>query len=109
MNVYDSKGKLINQFGDFGKDAEEFKFQSKLWVVNDMLFIADTRNNRIKAYSPEGQVLFNFGKFGRGPGELRIPGGQRYFSRDSLNQTNCYYINATGDIIDTANETTEKC
>ena len=107
--MYNSKGDLINQFGEFGEDLEEFKFQSKLWVVDNKLYIADTRNNRIKAYSPEGKVLFKFGQYGRGPGELRTPGGQRYFTRDSLNQTNCYYINATGDVIDTSNDTKEKC
>jgi DNA-binding beta-propeller fold protein YncE len=41
----------------------------------DTVIVADTLNNRIVRFSPEGEVLATFGSAGEGPGQLNMPWG----------------------------------
>lgn len=51
-------------------------FNRPLGVTTDgsgRIYVADSANNRIVVYSPNGKFLFTFGKFGPGQGELNYP------------------------------------
>ena len=37
------------------------------------VYVADTHNNRVVVFSPKGEVLKMFGKYGKGPGEFIYP------------------------------------
>jgi hypothetical protein len=39
------------------------------------VYVADSGNNRIQKYSPEGELLASYGRKGQGPGEFQIMGG----------------------------------
>jgi hypothetical protein len=39
------------------------------------VYVADSGNNRIQKYSPDGEFLASYGKKGQGPGEFQIMGG----------------------------------
>ena len=43
-----------------------------LKAYNDMLIVADFTDMRIKMFSPQGKLIYTYGKIGRGPGEFNI-------------------------------------
>jgi len=54
-------GELITQWGGRGKGLEEFDGVRGLGIGEDgTIFTTDTFNRRVKAYSPEGRVLWSF-------------------------------------------------
>jgi tripartite motif-containing protein 71 len=42
--------------------------------LNNYLYVSDNDNHKIKVFDPDGNLKFQWGKFGEGPGEFRYPG-----------------------------------
>lgn len=60
---------FVRKFGQFYKP-----FDIALDAEGNV-YVADSGNNRIQKYSPEGEFLASYGKKGQGPGEFQIMGG----------------------------------
>lgn len=57
-------------------NAEDVSFPRGIAADRDgNYYIADTKNARIRKYSPDGKVLLTFGTYGEGSGNLREPHG----------------------------------
>lgn len=58
--IYDGKdGTVISQFGTRGNQADQFDIPHGIvWGDDGNLYISDTLNRRIKAYTPEGRRLY---------------------------------------------------
>ena len=73
IQVFDERGTLTQVMGRFGSGALELAFPDAAWLDNrGELFIADTGNNRIQVWTPDGRFLREFGRGWR-PGALRNP------------------------------------
>jgi len=64
------KVELLYKLGS-DKENEDF-YGPRSFAVNleGRIYILDTRNSRVQCFSKEGEFLFSFGRYGRGPGEL---------------------------------------
>lgn len=69
--VFDKKGKYKRVFGTGGVFYKPtgIAINSKLKIV----YVVDTKDHNIKAFTLEGKKLFSFGKRGRGDGEFNFP------------------------------------
>lgn len=55
------EGELINQFGGRGRGLEQFdSVRGVDFGVDGTIFTSDSLNRRVKAYSPEGRVLWSY-------------------------------------------------
>jgi DNA-binding beta-propeller fold protein YncE len=61
----------IATFGSTGSALEQFLFPYDLVVRNDLLYVADSNNNRVQVFDLEGQFQFAFGETGVGDGQFR--------------------------------------
>jgi len=74
VQIYDEKGKLINSFGEKGKEPGQFYYPKALAQDSKgNLYIADCWNHRIQKFSPELQFLTAFGSYGNKEGEFNEP------------------------------------
>jgi DNA-binding beta-propeller fold protein YncE len=74
IQVFSPQGKYLKHWGAFGEGEEDF--QRPMAVVYDgdqLLYIADTVNNRIKACTLDGQLSHMFGEPGENPGQFSFP------------------------------------
>ncbi|PKK91788.1 MAG: hypothetical protein CVV64_03750 [Candidatus Wallbacteria bacterium HGW-Wallbacteria-1] len=61
-----------------GEGSNDGNLKQPLDVATDRegrIFIADTANNRIQVFTPDGNLSFKFGKMGQGKGYFRSPCG----------------------------------
>lgn len=59
VGVFTEEGELITQFGQLGKGPEDFDGVRGVAMAEDgTMYFADTHNARVKAYSPEGALLW---------------------------------------------------
>lgn len=57
--LFDLDGDLINQWGSRGDDEEEFDLPHGVAIGPDgNVYVSDTQNHRVKAYSKEGRLLW---------------------------------------------------
>jgi DNA-binding beta-propeller fold protein YncE len=69
-------GKALATIGKRGGEPGEFNFPTNLSVGKDgRLYVADTLNFRIQAFTREGAVVHTFGELGDSPGRLNRPKG----------------------------------
>lgn len=77
--IFDSKGNIRHIFGKEGHSNGEFCLpQFICWdEFNQRLFVADTANSRVQAFTLDGRFLFSFGEFGFKKNEsyLKYPSG----------------------------------
>lgn len=81
VQVFDACGRLLSpytstatQIGSTGT-APGFLYHPYGIFASDALWIADTGNNRVEAFSQTGQFLFAFGSLGGGDGQFNAPTG----------------------------------
>ncbi|MDZ4168907.1 MAG: 6-bladed beta-propeller [Coriobacteriia bacterium] len=61
--VFDTEGKLLNQFGQPGMGPEGLNHPGGIAVDRDgRIYVSDSNHNRVKAYSPEGELLWVSGR-----------------------------------------------
>ncbi len=65
---------LLDAWGETGKGPGELLQPTGIAVSKDgTVFVADTGNNRIQAFTSDGQLLWQFGRAGEAAGEFRRP------------------------------------
>lgn len=65
-------GRVLSSFGSEGSDEGQFKFPRGVAVDEQgYIVVADSGNNRIQIFSPEGNFLKSFGGWGSGDGEFK--------------------------------------
>jgi DNA-binding beta-propeller fold protein YncE len=67
---YTANGKIIKQWGSFGRKAGQFNLPHALAWDEDRreLFVADRMNSRVQVFSEQGQFLREYGGRGKGWG-----------------------------------------
>jgi len=80
---YDSSGKLLSRRGEYGKKVHVNEIHvysasiKSAWGMgidrNDNIFVAETGENRIQVYDPNGVFLMEWGSKGSGDGQFRGP------------------------------------
>ncbi|MBT5471694.1 MAG: hypothetical protein HOK41_13920 [Nitrospina sp.] len=74
IQIYDSQFKLINSFGEKGKEPGQLQYPKGIAVDGEgNIFVADSWNHRIQKFDSQGNHLQAFGSCGDGKGELNEP------------------------------------
>lgn len=67
---------MVTEFGAWGSESNQLWFPGRLALWSNLVYIADTRNNRIQVWDRLlGENLYSYGSYGTGPGELNWPQG----------------------------------
>ncbi len=57
--IYDTQGQVISQFGTRGNQKDQFDNPHGIaWGADGNIYVSDTLNRRIKAYSPDGRLIY---------------------------------------------------
>ncbi len=57
--VFTTDGELVSQFGSRGNGEDQVDLPHGIvWQSDDVILVSDTQNRRIKAYSPDGRLLY---------------------------------------------------
>jgi subtilisin family serine protease len=76
IQVFDSKGKYLFQFGKSGTGNGEFSSPFGIAIdAEGKVWIADTGNGRVEKFDSAGKYLEQFGELGNGPGQFGGPLG----------------------------------
>jgi DNA-binding beta-propeller fold protein YncE len=85
IEKFDSDGDFITQWGQRGSGLGQFHFGSSqnpseppgggIAVAGSYVYVADTGNDRIERFNPEGGEAFEWGSEGSGAGEFSHPRG----------------------------------
>jgi DNA-binding beta-propeller fold protein YncE len=60
--VLDENGSFLFHWGSYGREIGQFSFPNGLEVSSGRLFISDTNNLRVQAYTLRGELLWNVGE-----------------------------------------------
>ena len=72
--MFTLEGKFIRRFGSQGSGPGQLnKPYGVALDSSDMIYVADSNNNRICVFSPEGQFLKSFGSEGEAQGQFKQP------------------------------------
>ena len=70
---------FVGGWGGFGPEPGNLEFPRALGAVADDpaggVAVADTANNRVQVFAPDGRLVSHWGIAGRGPGYVTRPGG----------------------------------
>ncbi len=74
IQIYDSQFKLLNSFGEKGKEPGQLQYPKGIAVDGEgNIFVADSWNHRIQKFDSQGNHLQSFGTCGDSKGELNEP------------------------------------
>lgn len=74
VTVFSPDGKVVGTWGGRGKDLDQLDMPQGIAVGDDgVVYVADTLNSRVKAFTPEGQFLWASAPGTSGGGN--VPGG----------------------------------
>ena len=75
VQKFTRKGEYINGWGNFGTEPNQLNFPWGIAIdpINQSILIADWRNDLVKRFSTDGELLQVIGKPGRGVGEMTRP------------------------------------
>lgn len=62
VSVLDENGNFLFHWGSYGKEIGQFSFPNGIEVSSDRVFISDTNNLRVQAYTLRGELLWNVGE-----------------------------------------------
>jgi len=63
VQVFDSSGKFLFKFGQYGNGDGEFDYPAELALDKyGKIYVADAYNNRIQVFDSSGEFLFKFGR-----------------------------------------------
>ncbi len=70
----DGERKFLTQWGTFGEEAGQFNRPMAIDMgLDGSLYVADTGNNRVQRFAPDGTPLGVIGELGCAPGQLKDP------------------------------------
>jgi sugar lactone lactonase YvrE len=77
VKIFSLEGKLIGKIGGLKGDAPgHFLYPTYVWVdANGDVYVADTMNCRVQAFSPEGKYIRSYGERGDAFGQFSRPKG----------------------------------
>lgn len=86
VQVFDREGALLHSFGDHGDSPDRnFSFPTGFAVdARGRLWIADAFQHRLKVFSLDGKLLFNFGQMEEKEGGFFFPVDLCFGARDTL-------------------------
>lgn len=71
-----SSGKLVRRFGAPGIEPGQFNFPTHIFLdAAGKIYVTDSLNFRVQAFSPEGKYLFHIGQLGDATGHMAVPKG----------------------------------
>ena len=73
--VFDQGGLLKNTIGGMGGGDGYFYLPCGICIIGEVMYVADSDNNRIQKLTTGGKFLRKFGTEGLGQGQLRYPNG----------------------------------
>ena len=73
--VFDQGGHLKNTFGKYGSGDGQFNAPCSIFIIGEVMYIADCLNHRIQKLTTGGEFLNSFGEEGSGNGKFRCPRG----------------------------------
>ncbi|HZZ80884.1 MAG TPA: NHL repeat-containing protein [Gemmataceae bacterium] len=77
VGVYDWAGKLVREWGKFGKNDGEFNQPGGIVLApGDTVYVADQCNHRIQKFNTAGKFLAKWGSYGKKPGQFDGMGPQ---------------------------------
>ena len=82
--VFDQTGQLKNTIGSSGSGDGQFSHPSGISIKGEVLYVADTVNNRVQKLTSSGKVLHKFGQQGSGQGRFSWTGGVIIDSNNKL-------------------------
>jgi hypothetical protein len=62
--VFDSLGTVIHRFGQTGSGAMSFNTPKSIAIANNIVYVADTYNDRIKAHTLDGKFIYQLENIG---------------------------------------------
>ena len=75
ITIFDKDGNYVSHWGAHGSGDGELDRPAGLAIRDGVLYVVDSRNNRVQKFTLDGQYISQFGSFGSGPGELNTPWG----------------------------------
>ncbi len=76
VRAYGTNGKHLFDFGQRGKDTEEFNYPTNISLDREgNVYITDAMNFRVHVFDQDGHYLYDFGRAGDGPGTFSKPRG----------------------------------
>ncbi len=85
VSAAQSRGVMIQQWGEFGDRPGQFKYPTMIAVDRGgAVYVADQHNHRIQKFSPDGLFLAMWGRQGDGAGEFNYPYGVAVDSRGDV-------------------------
>ncbi len=75
IQVFDSSGNYIAQWGSFGNGNGQFYSPKSLAKQFNNIYVVDTGNNRIQKFDASGNYLLQWGSPGSGNGQFNHPEG----------------------------------
>lgn len=83
VQVFDSAGNYVRQWGEFGGDPGQFNEPWGIAVDDETVFVADTWNHRLQKFTHEGDLVGVIGQSGS-PADGQLGGGLFFGPRDVL-------------------------
>ena len=63
VQVFDSSGKFLFKFGQYGHENGEFDYPGEIAIdKSGKIYVVDSRNHRIQVFDSSGEFLFKFGR-----------------------------------------------
>ncbi|XP_064388609.1 E3 ubiquitin-protein ligase TRIM71-like [Halichondria panicea] len=75
ISVFDQNGSNIRTIGRFGSADGQFSGPFGIALKGDIIYVADTSNDRIQKLTLDGKFISKFGSSGSGNGQLSTPRG----------------------------------
>ena len=67
MQVFSANGKFLREWGSRGDGDGQFTAPFGIAIsTSGEVYIADSFNDRVQAFNPDGEVLWNWGSLGSG-------------------------------------------
>lgn len=89
IQIFNSKGDYISQFGKEGSGEGEFQRPWGIKVRHKRIFVVDCLNHRIQKFSLDGRFISTFGSKGDGHGQFNSPLGMALDQKGNLLICDC--------------------
>lgn len=84
IQIFDSNGVFLSQWGSQGRADGQFMSPSGIAVFGDKVYVADGFSDRIQIFEPTGVFQSKFGDLGTSAGQFKQPTGLTVAATDEL-------------------------